>query len=133
MRKIPPLELEEKKTLEEGYRNSKKAHFRGRCHAILMSEDGYKVSEIAQLYKVQTRTIYRWFNRWEENGISGLILRKGRGVKGRLDSLSKEELKTVKEAVKLTPQSLKKICENLSESLGFKVTKYMLKRLLKKT
>jgi hypothetical protein len=56
----------------------------------------------------------------------------GRGIKAKLDMLSKEDLEKVKLAVKEAPQSLKIVCENLSESLGFKVTKYMLKRLLKK-
>ena len=132
MRKIEGLTEAEKKTLIEAYRNSKKAKFRSHCHAILLSEEGYKVSEISDLYKVRTRTVYTWFNRWESDGISGLIPRKGRGIKARLDSLTKEEIEKVKLAVRETPQNLKMICEKLSEILDFKVTKQMLKRFLKK-
>lgn len=132
MKNIKDLTEEEKQTLTEGYLNSQKAHFRNRCHSILLSSEGYKVSEIAALYKVRTRTVYTWFNRWELNGILGLILRKGRGVKAKLDHLSEEEIEIVKQAVKSDPQSLKMICKNLSDSLGFPVTKYMLKRMLKK-
>lgn len=132
MRKIENITEEEKSTLKEGFRNSTKAHFRGRCHSILLSNEGYKVSEIALLYKVRTRTIYTWFDRWELSGVTGLILVKGRGVKAKLDGLSKEDLEKVELAVKENPQSLKIVCENLSESLGFKVTKQMLKRTLKK-
>ena len=132
MRKIEYLEVEEKITLEEGFRNSIKAHFRRKCHSILLSNEGYTVSEIAKLYNVRTRTIYTWFNSWETSGISGLISRLGRGLKAKLDTLTKEELEEVKLIIKETPQSLKKVCKNLSEVLGFKVTKHMLKRLLKK-
>jgi transposase len=132
MKKIHALTEEEKRTLEQGYLNSPKAHFRNRCHSILLSIEGYKVSEIALLYKVRTRTIYTWFNRWESNGISGLILLKGRGVKAKLDQLSPEEFDQVKEALKLDPQSLKRVCQVLSDALGFKISKYMLKRVLKK-
>jgi len=132
MRKIKDLVKEEKETLEEGYRNHSKAHFRNRCHSILLSNEGYEISIIAALYKVRTRTIYTWFNRWEQGGISGLIMVKGRGIKAKLDNLSKEELEEVKEVIKEDPQSLKIVCKNLSETFGFTVTKHMLKRLLKK-
>jgi transposase len=133
MRKIHELTEEEKRTLEQGYLNSPKAHFRNRCHSILLSTEGYKISEIANLYKLRTRRIYTWLNRWESNGISGLILLKGRGVKAKLDQLSSEEFDQVKEALKLDPQNLKRVCHNLSDALGFTISKYMLKRVLKKT
>jgi transposase len=133
MRNIEGLTQEEKVTLMEAYRNGKKVQFRTHCHAILLSQEGYNVSAISALYKVRSRTVYTWFNRWESNGISGLIPRKGRGVKAMLDSLTKEQIEQVKLAIKETPQNLKMICENLSRILDFKVTKYMLKRLLKKT
>ena len=132
MRRIKSLELEEQVRLEAGFNNSIKAHFRRKCHSILLSNKGYTVSEIAKLYNVRTRTVYTWFNNWEASGISGLILRVGQGKKAKLDSLTEEELEEVKLVIKETPQSIKKMCKNLSELLNFKVTKYMLKRLLKK-
>ena len=131
MRRIECIELEEVVTLEAGFNNSIKAHFRRKCHSILLSNKGYTVSEIAKLYNVRTRTVYTWFNNWA-SGISGLILRVGQGKKAKLDSLTEEELEEVKLVIKETPQSIKKMCKNLSELLDFKVTKYMLKRLLKK-
>jgi len=132
MRKIEGVTKEEHENLEWGYKNHPKAHFRKKCHSILLSIEGYTVAEIAALYKVRTRTVYTWFNRWELYGILGMQLFKGRGVKAILDSLSKTRIDEVKAAVKSDAQSLKKVCENLSETLGFKVTKHMLKRLLKK-
>ena len=81
---------------------------------------------------MRTRTIYTWFNRWESHGIAGLMLRKGRGVKAKLDQLSPEECNQIKEAIKSDPQSLKRVSQNLSDSLGFKISKCMLKRVVKK-
>lgn len=132
MRKIEALQAEEKQTLEQGYKHSKKPHFRNRCHSLLLSEEGYKVSQIAKLYKVRTRTIYTWFNRWESHGIAGLMILPGRGIKAKLDELSPEQIEEVKEVIGSDPSSLKNICQTLSKKLGFKVTKYMLKRLIKK-
>ena len=123
---------EEKQTLEEGYRNSSKAHFRNRCHSVLLSYEGYKVKEIARIYKVRTRSIYTWFNDWEAHGISGLIMGKGRGVKAKLDQLCEQQVQTLKEAVGDNPQNLHAVGENLTEKFGFTVTKNMLKRFLKK-
>ncbi len=132
MRKIETLTEEEKKTLEQGYRNHSKPHFRNRCQSILLSFDGYVVSEIAKLHKVRTRTIYTWFNDWENHGIMGLMTVKGQGIKAKLDSLTKQQIIQVKQTIKEDPQSLKNVCGTLSDLLGFTVTKHMLKRLLKK-
>lgn len=132
MRKINHLTPEEKQTLEEGYRNSSKPHFRNRCHSILVSNEGYKVKDIASLFKVRTRTIYTWFDNWETHGICGLIMRTGRGVKAELDHLSKEQMQTLKESIADNPQNLHTVGENLTGKFGFTVTKNMLKRVLKK-
>ena len=132
MRRIKTLTFAEKRTLEEGFLKSSKAHFRRRCHSILLSYEGYKVSEIASLYKVRTRTIYTWFNRWESNGILGLILLPGRGLKAKLDQLSDEQLVVLKKEVKSNAQNLTRVCQRLSDIFGFSISKKMLIRLLKK-
>jgi len=73
MKKVVGLTEWERQTLEEGYRNSVKSHFRIRCQNMLMSDAGYKVKEIAKLHKVRTRTIYTWIDKWESIGIAGFI------------------------------------------------------------
>lgn len=132
MRYVKPLSPAEKTTLQEGCRNSKKHHFRNRCQSILMSAEGYKVSEVAKLFKVRTRTIYTWFDRWESMGIVGLMIAEGRGIKAVLNSLEEPEVSKIKEAIKANPQNLKQVCEQLSKTLGFKITVDMLKRFIKK-
>ncbi len=119
-------------TLEEGHQNGKKHHFRIRCQCILLSADGYSVPEIAKLLKVRTRTIYTWFDRWDQMGIVGLMISPGRGIKAKLDNLDGQQREQIKDALRLNPQSLKQVCEELSEILGFEITKNMLKRFIKK-
>lgn len=132
MRRILNLSSSEQATLEAGYKNSRKHHFRNRCHSILLSYEGYTVSEIAKLYKVRSRTIYTWFNRWESMGLVGLMILQGRGVKAKLDELSEAQMEQVKAVIGSDPRSLRNICRDVSELLGYKVTKNMLKRLVKK-
>lgn len=83
MKKIKLTESEEK-TLHEGYRNHSKAHFRLRCHSLLLLHEGKSVKEIAGLAKTRTRTVYSWLDRWETVGIVGLTILSGRGVKSKL-------------------------------------------------
>lgn len=58
MRKIKLLP-EEEQTLTEGYKNHPKFHFRLRCQALLLSHQGIRVKEIANIAKTRTRTIYQ--------------------------------------------------------------------------
>ena len=132
MRYIPPLTDEERAALEEGWRNGEKHHYRNRCHSILLSAEGYTVPEIAKFMKTRTRTIYTWFDNWEESGLSGLDIQPGRGVKAKLEHLNADQVSQVKEMIRSNPQSLYQVCEELSQLLGFVVTKHMLKHFIKK-
>ncbi len=118
--------------LENAYRNGSKSHFRDRCKSILMSNDGYKVSEIASFFKVRTRTIYSWFNNWENAGLSGLVIQSGRGPKSVLNSEDDELFTVVKQLLNDNPQNLTSVCDSLSIFLGTKVSKKMLVPYLKK-
>ena len=44
-------------TLENGYKNHSKSHFRQRCKALLLSNEGWAVKDIAKLFHIRTRTI----------------------------------------------------------------------------
>lgn len=134
MRYITHLTAEEKTTLEEGFRNHEKHHFRIRCKTILLSDEGFSVPEIARFFKIRTRTIYDWFNRFESIGIVGLMILSGRGRKAVLDACDDDEIITIKEIVRGHPQSIRKICEKLNGMIDFsiKITENMLRRFLKK-
>lgn len=133
MRYIDPLPKDEKITLLECRKKHKKSHVRDRSHAILLSDEGKDVLFIANLFKVRTRTIYEWFNRWKANGIMGLMLKPGRGCKAKLNPADALQKQLVEEAVNENPQQLNKVAETLSNVLSVKITKYMLKTYLKKS
>jgi transposase len=133
MRYISPLSAEEKKTLEEGCRNHEKHHFRNRCRSVLMSGEGISVPEIARFFKIRTRTVYTWFDRWETAGISGLMILPGRGRRAALNGCDEDRIRTVEKELSGNPQNLQKISEHLSSEFGFKITKRMLRRFIKKS
>lgn len=133
MRYINPLPEDEKITLLECRKTHKKSHIRDRSHAILLSDEGKDVSFIADLFKVRTRTVYEWFNRWDAYGIMGIMLKPGRGCKAKLNPVDALQKQLIEEAVNENPQQLNKVAETLSDVLSVKITKYMLKTYLKKS
>lgn len=88
----------ERITLENGCKNHPKFHFRQRCQALLLCSDGELIEEVADLFRIRTRTIYTWMDRWRDMGISGLGILKGRGVKSKLSVLTQEQVDTLKKS-----------------------------------
>ena len=90
------LSASELTTLENGYKNGAKPHFRARCHGLILSSQGLKITEIASLYNKDEETIRNWMNNWESKGISGLFIAKGRGQKPALSVSTEETVAMVK-------------------------------------
>ena len=126
------LTTEEELRLEKGRKTGKKATFRERCHYILLSGQGKKVLEIADIFQVTRQTITRWFDRYEEAKIEGLHTAKGQGRNPivRLDNES--EISTIEKLVEDSPQNLKPVLVKIEEQLGKKMSKRTLERLLEK-
>ena len=72
--KLSPSEL---KDLEEVMRNlAHERKYRARFRGNVLwesSEQHLSVKQLAKHYKVTERTIYRWFERFKENGIQGVL------------------------------------------------------------
>jgi transposase len=126
---LPTLE---KETLEELFRNHAKAHLRARAQCILLFAKGFKVPELAKMYSTRKHTIYDWIKRYEATGFIGLMIRPGRGLKAKMNSLEPDQIEIIKAEITLNPQSLREVSAILSEKFGFEITKLMLKKYLKK-
>jgi transposase len=122
----------EKATLEDIFRNHTKPYLRNRSQCMLLLSDGFKVSELAKIYKTRKHTIYEWLRLYEREGFIGLQIKKGRGLKSIMRSLDTPKIEIIKEEIANNPQNLKQVSTILSEKLGFTITKMMLKRYLKK-
>ena len=72
-------------TLQEAQKNSEKPHFRNRSLAILLLNKNKSVSYVSDLLDVRKETVYNWASKWTSEGLSGLMIAKGRGVKAKLD------------------------------------------------
>ena len=83
-----PLEItltsEERQELETARDTHSKPYMRERCAAILKIANGQSGNQVALqgLHKPRKPdTIYEWVDRYQNEGVDGLYIRKGRGRK----------------------------------------------------
>jgi transposase len=73
------LKPSERKTLLEYYRKSADPTVRLRAHILLLLADGYSWSQIAAVLYTSTSTIRRWKDRFQREGLEGVLeSRRGR-------------------------------------------------------
>ena len=100
MRYITDLNKETIESLEQIIKNEKRHKSRYRAQAILLSNQRKTINEIAEIFGVEIRTIYRWFNRFEEDNLDGINELAGRGRKPSLTI--ENDAQKVKEHIKKT-------------------------------
>ncbi|MBV6440902.1 MAG: helix-turn-helix domain-containing protein [Haliscomenobacteraceae bacterium CHB4] len=122
----------ERTALEKAYKTGKRAVFRQRCHFVLLSDQGYGVKEIAQVYQTTRQLVGRWLDRYEGAGIDGLHTRQGRGEKPILRVENTAQVERVKALVAEHAQDLKPAIATLESELGRSLSKRTLQRFLKK-
>lgn len=78
----------------ENYVTSSKYSYsvRRRSQGILLSHRGFSVQEIRNILQVSLPTIYDWMNRYESQGVCGLL---DKSRSGRPLSLSESEQKKI--------------------------------------
>ena len=126
------LPCSERTTLEEIFRNHPKPYLRNRSQCMLLLSEGFKVSELAEIYKTRKHTIYEWLRLYEKKGFIGLKIKKGRGLKSVMLQLDAPKIAVLKQEIENNPQNLNQVSSILSKKFGFTMSKTMLKRYLKK-
>jgi transposase len=85
-----------KLSISDGIKNGKTHHFRERCRAIDLSDKGQTVPQIAFFLEKRCETIRHWFDKWEKDGLSGLNIQPGRGLKPTLNAQDVDLIAVVK-------------------------------------
>jgi transposase len=89
MRYITIIENEKeiKSNLDDMIKNHKRYRVRNRAMAIKMSiENRVTIPQLSEYFNVKQRAIYDWYNRFDKYGIMGLIEKKGRGRKRKIEN-----------------------------------------------
>lgn len=102
---------------------------RNRALAIRMSFEKFKVKEIALICNVTIRTVYVWFDKWEEEGFDSLLVVPGQGRRTIIDPAEYDE---VFEIVDQNPIQLKNALSEIQQKLGKTICMETLKRIIRK-
>jgi len=124
-----PLEDTEKITLKEMYENHPSPQVRMRAHAVLLSNKGFEIKEIVEIFDKCRQTVSEWITAWRKLGVTGLFnaFRKGRPKK-----LTEEEEDVVLEAIKEEPRRIKSTISELEKLLRKEISIDVLKRTAKR-
>lgn len=125
------LTAEQKDALELAYKTGQTHDFRQRCHCILLSAQNWSVQDLAIFFKVSQLSIYKWFNRYESEGLSGLQIRSGRGRKRKLDIDNSDHVKAVRASLAKENRSIRQLREDLASKLGTSIGDTTLRDFLK--
>lgn len=125
------LNKEQRAELEEGYRNGHSHAFRKRCHLVLLKTEARSSKDVGAIVGLHPVSVGSWLNRYEEQGITGLKTRPGRGRKPILDP--EKDIEKVRQAVDEERQRLSQAKHLLETQLDKSFSLKTLKRFLKKT
>jgi transposase len=122
----------DRQELDNIYHTHSKSHVRQRAQCLLLSNRGYKIPLLADIFTTRTHTVRTWFNRWEQEGLLGLNIRSGRGLKPSIKIEDTIFVDSIKEEVSLDPYKISRVVEKLNAKWGTTLTVRQLKTFLKK-
>lgn len=114
--------------LQRLYRQSEHHQVRQRAHCILLSSQGYKVGQLMEIFQVSRKTVYNWFNHWEERGLVGLYHRPGQGRKRTFNT---DQIEQIRVWAIEHPKQLKQVVQKVEETWKIKTSTQTIKRVLK--
>lgn len=104
-------------------------HFtRMRGHAILLSDDGFEIELLVQIFGVHRDTVRSWIAGFQEQGIEGLLDDDRPGGPRKLDENEQETLKTL---LRLYPSRPAKVMAELRAQTGKTICRDSLRRYAK--
>jgi transposase len=122
------LKTEEIEALELSSKNANNL-IKKRSQCLLLSNQGRTIIDLASIFDVDRRTIERWFDKWEKEGLNSLPITAGRGVKTRLKGL--EEV--LSKQLEIHSRNLKNVLLHLEEKHNIRICKKTLQNFLKDT
>jgi len=109
-----------------------------RAQMISLSARGFSAPEIARIQDCAEATVYKWIDRFDEEGPSGLYDREREGRSPKIDEEAEEELKRLLEASppeegeNASRWTAPRLARHLEESLGIEVHPETVRRALRR-
>ena len=123
---VEPLTEDEREILRYLKNHGETSRIRCRAHAVLLSDAGKSVNQIAEILETTRNTVSAWFDRWEESGPQGLGDAPRSGAPPKL---SKAEKKKVLKLIKKHPHSPKQVLKAIPQAIGKTISEATLRRI----
>jgi len=123
---VSPVSDEEREILRYLKDHGETWRIRHRAHAILLSDSGKSVNEIAEIFETTRITVCSWFARWEESGPQGLA---DGARSGAPPKLTKPEKNKVVKLIKKYPHSPKQVLNEIPQVIGKTISQTTLRRI----
>ena len=127
------MQIKDEKILQELIEirdNGKSKQERTRAGALLLSNNGIHLNDIAKIFNVTTRSVFGWFKAYKEDGISSLRCQEGRGRKLLLNVALHKEI--IQKHIKNYPHQPKTAFALTVDETGVKMSYDTFKLFLKK-
>jgi len=102
---------------------------RQRAHAILLSDMGKTVNELAETFEVTRDTVRDWLNSWERDGVKGLA---DKSRTGKPPILTPDEQEQVVKLIKDNPRSTKQVLEEIERLMKKRISAATLRRIARR-
>ncbi|MFM8832169.1 MAG: transposase [Cytophagales bacterium] len=86
----PILSESQRQELEHLYKTSPKHVVRKNCHTILLKADGRTSKDVGHIVGMTDVSVNSWVRRYKAKGLSGLLIKSGRGRKPIMDKSDTE-------------------------------------------
>ncbi len=100
-----------------------------RLEAVVLSNQGYTLDEISEIYNVDRDTVSKWIDQWETNGIEGLL---DKPKQNRKPKLNEEEREILKEILEKNPGSAREVVMEVKKQTGKEVSVWTIRRWAKR-
>jgi transposase len=137
--KLPPLDDEQLKELNELYRTTRDVRLQRRAQMILLAaEKGMVAQEIAEIVRDSDQAVRRWLKRYQAEGIEGLKDRpRPGGERATTEAYRRQLLETVRRRPRSLGQpyslwTLQRLADYMAEQAGIRVSYETVRRELKR-
>jgi transposase len=130
LRFVNKLSEEAKQQLETSYHDHTDFALRRRAHAILLSDRGFTISQLQDIFAVDRDTVSAWLDLFEQSGAEGL---KPLPRPGRPAIYTEDEVRQLKALVDQEPRQIKQAQAALQQATGKSSCTETIKRALKKS
>ena len=121
------LKTEDVELLELLVKTSTNNTIRTHSQCLLLSHQRRTITDLSMIFAIDRKTVERWFNSWDQEGVNSLSIASGRGAKSRLKGF--EEV--IKQQVELHNRNIKNILTFLKEEHNIIICKRTLRNFLK--